>query len=245
MCDEWSRSNGPGVAETNTSCLVIDMNSSNVWGRLSSALGSRKPYSTSVVLRERSPSYMAPIWGTVWCDSSMKHDEVVGEEVDQAVGPVAGLAAVQDPRVVLDPVAEAQLAQHLHVELGALAQPVALQRLALRLQLLGARLQLVADLGHRAVDRLLVGGVVGGRPHAHVLDVLEHLAGQRIELLERLDLVAEQHRPVGGLGVGGEHLQRVAPDPERPTSQRGVVARCTGCPPACAAWRRGRSSRRP
>ena len=41
--DEWLRSNSPGVAETNRSCGVIDMNSSNFCGRLSSALGSRKP----------------------------------------------------------------------------------------------------------------------------------------------------------------------------------------------------------
>ena len=71
---------GPGVAETNTRLLVIDMNSSKVWGRLSSALGRRKPYSTRVVLRERSPSYMAPIWGTVWCDSSMKQTKSSGKK---------------------------------------------------------------------------------------------------------------------------------------------------------------------
>src|SRR5205823_13068503 len=38
--------------------------------RLPSALGRRKPKSTSVCFRERSPSYMPPTCGTVWCDSS-------------------------------------------------------------------------------------------------------------------------------------------------------------------------------
>ena len=37
------RSYSPGVAETNISWGVIERNSSKVWGRLSSALGSRKP----------------------------------------------------------------------------------------------------------------------------------------------------------------------------------------------------------
>jgi hypothetical protein len=37
-------------------------NSSNFSGRLSSADGRRKPYSTSVVLRDRSPLYMPPSW---------------------------------------------------------------------------------------------------------------------------------------------------------------------------------------
>src|SRR5947199_280688 len=32
------------------------------------------PISTSVCLRERSPSYMPPIWGTVWCDSSRSEE---------------------------------------------------------------------------------------------------------------------------------------------------------------------------
>ncbi len=36
------------------------------------AEGRRKPYSTRVSLRERSPSYMPCNWGTVMCDSSMK-----------------------------------------------------------------------------------------------------------------------------------------------------------------------------
>ena len=61
-------------------------------------------------------------------------DEVVGEVVDQAVRPRAGRARVEDPRVVLDPGAEPDLAQHLHVVLRALAQPVRLEQLALRLE---------------------------------------------------------------------------------------------------------------
>ena len=152
-------------------------------------------------------------------------DEVLREEVQQAVGAVARLAAVEDARVVLDPVAEAQLAQHLHVELGALAEPVGLEQLALLLQLLGAHLQLVADLPHRAVDRRLVGGVVRGRPDGGVAQLLEQLAGERVELVDGLDLVAEEDRAVGGLGVGGEDLERVAANAEGPAAERGVVAR--------------------
>ena len=98
--------------------------------------------------------------------------EVVREEVEQAEGPLAGRAAVQDARVVLDAVAEAELAHHLHVELGALAQPVRLEQLALLLELLAARLHLVADLPDRALDGRPVGGVVRGRPDAGVLELL-------------------------------------------------------------------------
>ncbi len=45
--------------------------SSNFNGRLSNAEGSRKPYSTSTSLRDRSPLYMAPSCGIVWWLSSI------------------------------------------------------------------------------------------------------------------------------------------------------------------------------
>ena len=171
-------------------------------------------------------------------------DEVLREEVDQAVGALAGGAAVEDARVVLDPVAEAELAQHLHVELRALAQPVGLEQLALLLQLLGALLQLVADLDHGALDRLAVGGVVRRRPDRGVAQLLEQLAGERVELVDGLDLVAEEDRAVGGLGVGREDLERLAANAEAAAGERRVVAACTGCRPACAGRRRGRPCRR-
>ena len=152
-------------------------------------------------------------------------DEVVGEEVDQAVGPLPRLAAVEDAGVVLDPVAEAELAKHLHVELGALAKAVRLERLALGLELLRPLLELVADLADRPLDRVAVGGVVGRRPHRGVLEVLEHFTRERVELLEALDLIAEHDRAVGGLRVGREHLQRLSPHPEGAATEGTVVTR--------------------
>src|SRR5213076_593610 len=74
-------------------------------------------------------------------------DEVLREVVEEAVRAGAGRAAVEDARVVLDAVAEAELAQHLHVELRALAQAVGLQQLALGLELGAALVELAADLG--------------------------------------------------------------------------------------------------
>ncbi len=153
-------------------------------------------------------------------------DEVLGEVVEQAVGARSGRAAVEDPRVVLDPGAEAQLAQHLHVVLGALPEAVRLEQLPLGLELGAALVELTADLRHRVLDHPLAHVVVRRRPDADVLEVvLDQLAGERIEVLEVLDLVAEQDDPVGRLGVGGEDLERLAPDPEGPPGERGVVAR--------------------
>ncbi len=133
--------------------------------------------------------------------------EVLREVVDQAVRPIARAAAIEDPRVVLDPRAEAHLAQHLHVVLRALAQAVALQQLAFGLQLRAALVQLGADVRDGLLDRALPDVVVGRRPDRHVLEVvLDQLAAERVEVLQALDLVAEQRRAVGSLGVRREDL---------------------------------------
>ena len=152
-------------------------------------------------------------------------DEVVREVVDQAVRPRAGRARVEDPRVVLDPRAEADLAQHLHVVLGALAQAVRLEQLALLLEHRAALVELAPDLGHRLLEPALLDVVVRGRPDGDVLEVVaDQLAGQRVEVLQALDLVAEQHRPERRLLVGGEDLQRVPAHAERAAPERLVVA---------------------
>ena len=85
-------------------------------------------------------------------------------------------------------------------------------------------LELGLDLDHRVLDRLLLGHVVGGGPDRDVVDLVEDLAGERVEVGDRLDLVAEQLHPVGRLGVGGEDLHHLALDPEGAAGQRRVVA---------------------
>lgn len=69
----------PGVADRKTFCPTRSRNSSHFSGRLSIALGSRKPCSTRVRFREASPSYIAPICGTVTCDSSMTRRKSSGK----------------------------------------------------------------------------------------------------------------------------------------------------------------------
>ncbi len=95
----------------------------------------------------------------------------------------------------------------------------------LRLHLLAASLELVANLAHRPLDGRLVGGVMGGRPDAGVLELRVDLAREGIEMLHRLDLVAEEDGAERALGIGREDLERLAPDPERTAAERLVVAR--------------------
>ncbi len=151
-------------------------------------------------------------------------DEVVGEVVDQRERMRAGSAALEHPRVVLDPVAEAELLEHLEVVLGPLPDPVRLEHPPLLLERPHLRLELGPQLVDSALDRRLRGDVLGRRPDREVVELREHLAGQRVEVRDLLDLVAEQRDSVGSLGVRRLHLDHVALDAEPPATENRVVA---------------------
>ena len=79
ICVLFFRSYSPGVADTNTIWFSFDSTSSNLSGRLSNAEGRRKPYSTSVFLRAKSPPYIARTWGRVTWLSSTKSRKSSGK----------------------------------------------------------------------------------------------------------------------------------------------------------------------
>ena len=66
-------------------------NSSKLSGLLSSADGRRKPYSTSVSFLDRSPWYIAPIWGIVMWDSSTMISRSSGKKSISVSGGSPGL----------------------------------------------------------------------------------------------------------------------------------------------------------
>ena len=152
-----------------------------------------------------------------------EEDEVVGEVVDQRVGRAARRAAVEDPRVVLDPRAEAELPQHLHVVAGPLLEAVRLELLAVLLEVGDLVAHLALDLVDGALHRLLLDDVVARRPDGDVVDHIEDLARQRVEVLDRLDLVAEELDPVRGLGIRREDLEHLSAGAERAARQVLVV----------------------
>ena len=86
--------------------------------------------------------------------------EVAREVVEQRERRRARRPPVEDARVVLDAVAVAELPQHLHVVLRALADAVRLQRLAGLLERRDLLLQLGPDLLQRALQRRRRGQVV-------------------------------------------------------------------------------------
>ena len=103
-------------------------------------------------------------------------------------GPAAGEVA----RIVLDPGAAAGGLDHLEVEGGALLQALGLQQLAVGHQPVQALLELGLDGGHRLAERRARRHVVAVGVDLDGRQVGGLLAGQRVELGDRLDLVAEQ-----------------------------------------------------
>src|ERR1700678_4278012 len=140
--------------------------------------------------------------------------EVLGEVVKQRVRRAAGRAAVDVPRVVLDAGAAADLAHHLEVVGGPHPQPLRLEQLARLLELGQALRQLHLNAGDGARHPLLARHVVGGGEDVELLVLGDHLAGQRVQGGQALDLVAEHLDPDGELLVLRDDLDRVAPDPE-------------------------------
>ena len=146
------------------------------------------------------------------------------EVVEQRPRPRAGLAPGEVARVVLDAGAVAELAQHLEVERRPLAEPRGLERAALRLELADPLLHLGLDVDDGLLELVGRRHEVGRRVDVRLLALREQLAGQRVELGDPLDLVAEELDPDERLLRRRLELERVAADPEPGAGQRLVVA---------------------
>ncbi len=152
-------------------------------------------------------------------------DDRVGREVvEQRRRRLARCAAGEVPRVVLDPVAVANLADHLEVEHRALVQALGLEQLAPGLERRPSLRQFRLDRGDRP------SGVLARRDEVRLgVDRQPVLAargspGQRIEDHQLVDLVPEEADPDGLLLVGRVDLHDVAADPERAAPELDVIA---------------------
>ena len=170
------------MADRNTAWLTRSSTSSKVSGRLSRADGSRKPWSTSMSLRLRSPAYWPCSCGHGDVALVDHQQVVVGEVVEQGERRLAVVAAVDVHRVVLDAVAVADLGHHLEVVLRAHAQPLRLEQLVVLLEPLEPLLQFVLDASPwPSSSARRTGDVVGGREHVRPIHHAELLAGERID----------------------------------------------------------------
>ena len=171
------------------------MNSSNRNGRLSIADGSRKPCSTSVSLRERSPSNWPCSCGIATCDSSSDAQPVVGEVVEQRVGRLVPLrgrrgasSSSRRPRSSR-PRAASRGRRWCACAAAALRAACPAPSSSASRSTSSASMPSIA-----CFEPLLVGDVVRRREQRERVELLDDLAGERVDRADALDLVAEQLR---------------------------------------------------
>ena len=146
------------------------------------------------------------------------------EVVEQRPRPRSRLAASEVAGVVLDARAVPELAQHLEVERRALPQARGLEHPALRLELADPLLHLDLDVDDGLLELVGRRHEVGRRVDVRLLAFGQELAGERVELRDPLDLVAEELDADERLLRRGLELERVAAHPEAGTGQGLVVA---------------------
>ncbi len=149
---------------------------------------------------------------------------IVRQVVEQRRRRRARRAARQVPRVVLDPVAIADLPDHLEVEHRSLVQPLRLEQLALGFELPAIPLELLLDRLAGQLRPVTRRHEMRFRIDGNLVEPLDHLAGERIEPRELVHLVAEQPDAQRVLLVRRHDLDDVAADAEGAAAELGVVA---------------------
>ena len=127
-------------------------------------------------------------------------------------------------RIVLDTRTEADLPHHLDVVVGPHPKSLRLKQFALLLQFGQPLLELLLDRGDRIRHPLRPRNVVSRREDPQRIDLADDVTGQRMQIVQRLDLVAEELDAHREFLVGRDDLDGVAAHPERATGECHVVA---------------------
>ena len=151
--------------------------------------------------------------------------KALGEVVQQGIGRVAGLSAIEVARIILDAAAIADFTHHLDVVIRPLGDSLRLQQLAFLRELVDLLLQIALNDGDFLRQIRLVSRVVRRRIDACVLQRCQRVSGHDLELADGLDFVAEELNPQAVLlAARGDDFQHVAAHAERPALKLHVVA---------------------
>src|SRR4029077_10112136 len=144
------------------------------------------------------------------------HQRVVGHVFEQRRRRLARFAAGEVARIVLDAGATAGRFHHFEIEDGALLEPLRLEQPPGRVELIEPPLQLLLDAADRLDQRRARRHVVRVGIDLDEGKLVGLLPGERIELLDRLDLVAEPVYAPGAVRVERwEDVERVTAHAER------------------------------
>ena len=114
--------------------------------------------------------------------------------------------------------------EHLQIVRRTHAQTLRLKLLALLAQLGHTLVEFPLDRIQRLRHAFGTGNVVRSREDVHVTDLLDHVAGERVQCGDAVDLVAEELDAYGQLLIHRDDLHRVAPHAEGAARECDVVA---------------------
>ena len=155
-----------------------------------------------------------------------EHQRVGGQIVDQGGRRFARQRAGQVARIVFDALGETDFGHHFQVKARALFQPLFFDQLVFLAEELETLAQFVLD----GLDGAQHGGagrhIVRTRVHGEAGDFLPHAARQRVEQLDRFDLVVEHFQAHGQFRMlGGEDVDGIAAHAEGAAAEVDLVAR--------------------
>ncbi len=151
-------------------------------------------------------------------------ERVLRQVIEQRRRRLARGAAGQVPRIILDPVAVANLPNHLEVEHRPLVQPLRLEKLALRFQPRSVPRELLFDRLDSFLRPIARRDEVRFRIDGDLVVAAQRLARQRIERRELVHLVPEEPDPQPLLLVRQIDLDDVSAHAKRAATELGVVA---------------------
>ena len=153
-----------------------------------------------------------------------EHQKVARKIIQQRRRRLARQPSRKMPRIIFDAVAVAHRLDHFQIEHRPLMNALRLDQAALLFQLRFPPRQFFLDRLHRRRSRLFLHHIVrlGINRQPHVL--LLHRAKQRIDLRQRLDLIAPQLDAVRHVVVGREDLDHVAAHAKRSAPEVAVRA---------------------
>ena len=125
------------------------------------------------------------------------HQIVLGEVVEEAVGPLARLAPIEVAGVILDAGAVAKLLEHGEVIGDPLVESVSLHLFPLLLKEARLLFEILLDLRHCPVSLLFGGDKEIGRVDKDLVQLLNLLTGEGDKGGDPVDLVAPKLDPVG------------------------------------------------
>ncbi len=154
-----------------------------------------------------------------------EHEGVRRQVVDQRRRRLAFFSSGQVPRIIFDPLAEAELVEHFEVEARALLDPLGLEELSRFLKVVDSLGELDLDRFDRPQRRRARRHIVARRIDGEARDPLAGVARERVEQGQTLDLVVDERDAQCGLGMlRGEDVEHVASHAERAALELELVS---------------------